>query len=307
MTPAASEGHHLAGRLSVSASPERLLGARRLVVPANGLEFEVFEAGDGDRLALLLHGFPQHAVSWHNQVPFLAGLGYRVWAVNQRGYGRTSRPKRREDYTLDKLTGDVAGLFDASGAASAALVAHDWGGLVAWTFAIRRIRPLARLVIINVPHPLCFRRELKTWGQRRKSWYIGFFQMPALPELLLSAAAGGLLASRLRRAARRPEALSSEVLDVYRANVSAPGAATAMLNWYRTAGRDVMAARDLDAPIDTPTLVVWGEQDIALGLPCLDGIERYCRDLRIERLPGVSHWAPEDAPQEVNRLLGLFL
>ncbi len=105
MTPAGSEGHRVAGRLSVSASLERLLGARRLVVPANGLEFEVFEAGDGDRLALLLHGFPQHAVSWHNQVPFLAGLGYRVWAVNQRGYGRTSRPKRREDYTLDRLLG----------------------------------------------------------------------------------------------------------------------------------------------------------------------------------------------------------
>ena len=154
---------------------ERVLGARRLVVPANGLEFEVFEAGEGDRLALLLHGFPLHAVSWHNQVPFLAGLGYRVWAVNQRGYGGTSRPQRREDYALAQLTGDVAGLIDASGAASATLIGHDWGAFVAWTFAIRRIRPLTRLVIVNVPHPLCFRRELKTWGQRRKSWYIRFF------------------------------------------------------------------------------------------------------------------------------------
>ncbi len=140
------------------------------MVPANGLEFEVFEAGDGDRLALLLHGFPQHAVSWHNQVPLLAGLGYRVWVVNQRGYGGTSRPQRREDYSLDQLTGDIAGLIDTSGADSVTLVGHDWGAFVAWTFAIRRIRPLARLVIVNVPHPLCFRRELKTWSQRRKSW-----------------------------------------------------------------------------------------------------------------------------------------
>ncbi len=291
----------------MSVSPERLLGARRLVVPANGLDFEVFEAGEGNRLALLLHGFPQHAVSWHNQVPFLASLGYRVWAVNQRGYGGTSRPPRREDYSLEKLTGDVAGLIDASGADSATLIAHDWGAFVAWAFAIRRIRPLARLVIVNVPHPLCFRRELNTWAQRRKSWYVAFFQLPLLPELLLTARSGGVLASAMRRGARHPEAFPDDVLEIYRANVSAPGAATAMLNWYRAAGRDVMTARDLDAPIDTPTLVIWGEEDVALGLPCLDGTDRYVRDLRIERLPGISHWAQEDAPQEVNRLLGAFL
>jgi len=277
------------------------------MVAANGLAFEVFEAGEGDRLALLLHGFPQHAVSWHNQVPFLAGLGYRVWAVNQRGYGGTIRPPRRDDYSLEQLTGDIAGLIDASGAASITLVGHDWGAFVAWTFAIRRIRPLARLVIVNVPHPLCFRRELKTWSQRRKSWYAVFFQMPVLPEFLLSAGGGGLLIKMLRNGARNRDAFPDEVLAIYRANVSAPGAATAMLNWYRAAGRDVLAARDLAAPIGTPTLVIWGEQDVALGLPCLEGTDRYVRDLRIEPLPGVSHWAQEDAPQEVNRLLGEFL
>ncbi len=92
---------------------ERWLGAGRIFVRANGLDFEVFEAGEGERLALLLHGFPQHAVSWHNQIPALTGLGYRVWAVNQRGYGGTSRPPKREDYGIEKLTGDAAGLIDA--------------------------------------------------------------------------------------------------------------------------------------------------------------------------------------------------
>lgn len=288
-------------------SVEQLLGARRRVIAAHDLEFEVFEAGEGGKLALLLHGFPQHAVSWHNQVPFLTALGYRVWAVNQRGYGGTSRPPEREDYGLDQLTGDVAGLIDAAGAESVTLIAHDWGAFVAWTFAIRRIRPLERLVIVNVAHPLCFRRELKTWAQRRKSWYAGFFQMPVLPELLLTAGGGRLLAATMRHDACDPQAFPDAVLAVYRANVTIPGAATAMLNWYRAAGRDVMAATDLDAMIETPTLVIWGEEDVALGLPCLNGTDRYVRDLRIERLPDVSHWAQEDAPQEVNRLLGEFL
>jgi pimeloyl-ACP methyl ester carboxylesterase len=131
--------------------------------------------------------------------------------------------------------------------------------------------------------------------------------MPLLPELLLSARSGRLLVKMLRDGARNRDAFPDEVLDIYRANVSAPGAATAMLNWYRAAGWDVLATRDFGTPIDTPTLVIWGEQDVALGLPCLDGTDCYVRDLRIERLPGVSHWAQEDAPQAVNRLLGQFL
>jgi len=286
---------------------ERWLGAGRLFVPANGLDFEVFEAGEGDRLALLLHGFPQHAVSWHNQIPVLTGLGYRVWAVNQRGYGGTSRPPGREDYGLENLTGDVAGLIDASGARSVTLIGHDWGAMVAWVFAIRRIRPLERLVILNVPHPLCFRRALKTWEQRRKSWYVGFFQLPVLPELLLTAGAGRLLIRSLRRGTRKRDAFPDGVLEIYRANVTAPGAATAMLNWYRAAARDGKAAHDLDTPVETPTLIIWGEQDVALSLACLDGTERYVRDLRIERLPGISHFVQEDAPREVNRLLAGFL
>jgi epoxide hydrolase 4 len=131
--------------------------------------------------------------------------------------------------------------------------------------------------------------------------------MPVLPELLLAAGGGSLLVKMLRNGARNRDAFPAEVLEIYRANVSAPGAASAMLNWYRAGGRDVLAARDLAAPVETPTLIIWGELDVALGLPCLDGTDRYVRDLRIYRLPGVSHFAQEDAPQEVNRLLGKFL
>jgi epoxide hydrolase 4 len=288
-------------------APEQMMGARRLIVPANGLAFEVFEAGEGERLALMLHGFPQHAVSFRHQLPFLAGLGYRVWAVNQRGYGGSSRPRDRAAYALSHLTEDVAGLIDASGARSVLLLGHDWGGLIAWTVAIRRMRPLEKLIILNVPHPLCFRHALNTWRQRAMSWYVGFFQMPYLPERLLGAGNGRLVAFAMRRNASHPEFFPDDVLAIYRANVSAPGAAAAMLNWYRAAGRDILMARDLATPVDVPTLVIWGERDMALSLVCLSGTDDYVKHLRIARLPGISHWVQEDAPDEVNRQIGAFV
>ena len=123
-------------------------------VEANGLRFEVLEEGTGDKLALCLHGFPEHAISWRHQIPVLAGMGYRVWAVNQRGYGRTTRPTQVADYALPHLVDDVTGLINAASAKSVVLIGHDWGAMVAWCFAAEQRRPLERLVIMNDPHPL---------------------------------------------------------------------------------------------------------------------------------------------------------
>ena len=271
-------------------------------VEANGQRFEVYEEGQGDRLALCLHGFPEHAVSWRAQMPVLAALGYRVWAVNQRGYGRSARPVGIASYALPELIGDVAALIDASGASSTVLIGHDWGAMVAWCFAATRARPLERLVIMNVPHPLCFRAAMKRWRQRRKSWYIAFFQLPRLPEWMLSRNGGASV-----RQMFRPLRLPPEILSVYADQIAAPGAATAMLNWYRAMRLRAARRIDLGATIEVPTLVIWGEEDIALDLICLDGTDRYVRDLRIERLPRVSHWVQQHAPAKVNALLEDFL
>ncbi len=271
-------------------------------VEANGQRFEVYEEGQGDRLALCLHGFPEHAVSWRAQMPVLAALGYRVWAVNQRGYGRSARPEGIAAYALPELVDDVAGLIDASGAGSVVLIGHDWGAMVAWCVAATRARPLERLVIMNVPHPLCFRAAMTRWRQRRRSWYIAFFQLPRLPERMLSSN-GGAAAARMFRPLRLPP----EILSVYAGQLAEPGAATAMLNWYRAMRLRGGRALDLATPIEVPTLVIWGEDDVALDLICLDGTERYVRNLRVERLPGVSHWVQQHAPERVNALLGDFL
>jgi pimeloyl-ACP methyl ester carboxylesterase len=287
---------------------EALLGARRIFASANGLTFEVFEAGQGERLALLLHGFPETAVMWRHIVAPLVAKGYRVWAVNQRGYGATSRPQGKAQYSLAALTGDVVGLIDASGAKSVMLISHDWGGVIAWVVAIRRLRSLERLVFINIPHPLCFARALKRrFSQKLKSLYVALFQIPAVPVWLLSVGRGFLTGFMIRKAAGRPDATPDEVIDIYRENVAAPGGAAAMLNWYRSALWDVAAARDLGAALATPTLIVWGLDDVALDKSCLEGTERYVTNLRIERLPGVSHFSPEDAPEKVISLINDFL
>ncbi|MFO1116463.1 MAG: alpha/beta hydrolase [Beijerinckiaceae bacterium] len=285
-----------------------LIPGKRIVVPSNGIEMEVYEAGAGDRLALLLHGFPEHAVSWRHLMPVLADMGYRVWAPNQRGYGGTTTPAERSAYSADKLLADIAGLIDRSGAKSVTLIAHDWGALLAWTFAARKIRPLEKLVILNVPHPLCFKREYQTNPkQRKKSWYTRFFQIPWLPETLLSRKGGAPVAKMLRDTCANKANFSREILSVYAANAARPGGMRGMINWYRSAMNDLMSATDLGGKIEVPTLVVWGEKDVALEVSTLDGTDQYVRDLKIVRLPNASHWVQQDEPEAVNSAIKAFL
>jgi pimeloyl-ACP methyl ester carboxylesterase len=289
---------------------ERTAATRTQFVEANGLRFEVLEVGAGDKFALCLHGFPEHAISWRAQMPALAAAGYRVWAVNQRGYGNSSRPSRVADYGIEFLTADIAGLIDAAKAEFAprevALIGHDWGAGVAWYFASQQLRPLDALIIMNVPHPACFRAALKRWRQLRKSWYIGFFQIPWLPDLLLRANHGAAVERMFLQSSLYPESFAGEVMAVYRDNVSQPGAATAMLNWYRAFAR--RGFREADFPvIATRTLVIWGEADVAIDLITLDGTEKYVADLTLRRLPGISHWVQQEAPEMVNAMMVSFL
>lgn len=273
-------------------------------VEANGLTFEVAEAGSGDHLALCLHGFPELNFSWRHQMPLLAELGYRVWAPNQRGYGASSRPKGVENYRTDKIVEDAAALFDASGATKLTLIAHDWGGAIAWLFAIRKVRPIERLVVMNLPHPACFAEALKHGPQRRRSWYIAFFQLPTLPEWAMGRNDARGIREAFRGMAVDKSRFPKAVLDVYAKAAQRPGALTAMINWYRAAFRYRKSALDTaDGKVHVPTLIVWGEEDTALGLETLGGTDRYVRDLTIRRLPGVSHWVQQEAPEAVNGIL----
>jgi pimeloyl-ACP methyl ester carboxylesterase len=279
-------------------------------VDANGIGFHVASCGEGDRLALCLHGFPECWYSWRSQMPLLAELGYRVWAPDMRGYGESDRPPRMNDYAIEVLLEDVAGLIDASRCEETVLIAHDWGAIIAWYFAMRRIRPLQRLVIMNVPHPGPFERVVRTWKQLRKSWYASFFQLPRLPEAILRAGDYRAIREAFRGSALDKSRFPDEVVRVYRDAAARPGALTAMLNYYRALVRGGGAERQrrLGYPmIDVPTLMIWGEEDVALSIESTHRTENWVGDLTLRYLPGVSHWVQQEAPETVNAMLAAWL
>ncbi|HXK24549.1 MAG TPA: alpha/beta fold hydrolase [Myxococcota bacterium] len=282
---------------------------RHLQIAANGLRFHVAEAGAGDRLALCLHGFPECWYSWRHQMPLLAKLGHRVWAPDLRGYGESDRPLAVSDYALERLMDDVAGLVDASGAREVTLLCHDWGGIVGWCFAMRKVRPLARLVCMNVPH-LGAGLEAAGLRQRLRSWYILFFQLPWLPEKLLVGGGARRIGRMLRESAKRLEAFDDADLEVYRQNALRPGAATAMIHYYRALGRGGGYRRQIAQgfpTIETPTLLLWGTEDIALGTELVAPTGRFVRDLTVRFLPGIGHWVQQEAPEAVNAMLEAWL
>ena len=281
-------------------------------VQTKGLRFEVHTCGDpeAEDLALLLHGFPEHAISWRYQLPMLARLGYRVWAPNQRGYGQSDRPEGIEAYRLDRLVADVGDLIDVAGARRVVLFGHDWGGAVAWASALTAVRPIDRLVVMNLPHPRIFLRALgSSFRQRLRSWYVLLFQIPRLPEWLLGRRRAKLVADAFVRATENPQNFPPPILEVYRENALQPGALTAMVNWYRAAARTPKAERDAMLGTDrleTPTLMVWGENDMALGKELTFGTDELVTDFTLRYLPS-SHWVNQDMPEETNAIVEAWL
>ena len=277
-------------------------------IEANGLTFVVDEIGSGDAIALCLHGFPESRFSWRHQLTPLSDLGWRAVAPDLRGYGETTRPDDVGAYRMRHLVEDVAALFDAYGARRRLLVGHDWGAAIAWAFAIRKVRPLDGLVIMNVPHPEVFRSVLRrSWAQRGRSWYMLFFQLPWLPERLLKAAGARAVGRMFSGMAVDKAAFPPEVLRHYRDNALRPGAMTAMINYYRANATEFARPGAACPMIETPTLMVWGEADTALGLELTEGYAPYVADFTLERLPGVSHWVQQEAPDRVNDALTRWL
>jgi pimeloyl-ACP methyl ester carboxylesterase len=262
------------------------------------------EIGEGP-LVLLLHGFPECWVSWRNQLPALANAGFRAVAPDMRGYGTSDKPRGLDAYRIEVLARDVANLVEALGETGAHVVGHDWGGAVAWFFAMWHPERLERLTILNAPHPARFSRAMKRPRQFLRSSYMLFFQVPVIPELLLRANDFLALRRLFRYDPQRPGAYSDEDIEQIVAAAREPGAVRGMLAWYRAMMRRPTHTRW--KTIEKPVQVIWGEKDRYLGREIAEPTRDWVPDLRFTAIPDASHWVQADAPEAVNRLLIDFL
>jgi epoxide hydrolase 4 len=266
------------------------------------IELNAVAAGPPDGpVVLLLHGFPEFWYSWHKQIEPLADAGFRVIVPDQRGYNKSSKPRGAASYALSELTSDVLAIADQLGQERIFLAGHDWGAAVAWSVALLHPQRIAKLAILNVPHPSVMRRYLKNnRRQLRRSWYMFFFQLPFIPEATFSAF-DFRLGVRSLVLSSRAKTFSTEDLAKYRAAWSQPGALTAMINWYRAAFR--YRSKFPDSTIHVSTRILWGMRDAFLLAEMAHDSLRYCDSADLYTFADASHWLQHEEPARVSELL----
>ena len=266
------------------------------------IKLNAVAAGPADGpVVLLLHGFPEFWRSWHHQIEPLAQAGFRVIVPDQRGYNLSDKPPGVASYAISELVSDVIAIANQLSREKIFLAGHDWGAAVAWSAALLHPTRIAKLVVLNVPHPSVMRRFLGTnRRQLRKSWYMFFFQLPWLPEALFRSGNFNMGASSLVRSSK-PGTFSNEDLELYRAAWSQPGALTSMIHWYRAAFRH--RARTADRTVHVPTRILWGERDKFLLAEMAQASLRYCDQAELFTFADASHWLQHEQPARVSELL----
>lgn len=274
------------------------------------LRMQALEAGPSTGpLVLLLHGFPELSESWREVLPVLGAAGFHAVAPDLRGYGGTGRPA--SGYDMDTLAGDIHQLArHLQPGRPVHLVGHDWGGAIAYHVAAHHPDTVDRLAVVNCPPPNVMARRIWWPPQLLRSWYMFFFQVPLLPERLLSADGGRRVPQLIRRAMVDASRATDERLAPYAANFAHPDAARAAVAYYRQAIRGVLTPRGArrmlgEYPrIRAPFRLIWAEEDIALGRELTQGLEPYFESPpEVRYLPGVGHFAPLEAPDQVASLL----
>lgn len=282
----------------------------RISLPT-GVELDVQVAGHGGNPPIiLLHGFPESHRTWRDVVPDLA-RDHFVLAPDQRGYARSSKPAGVEQYSPDKIVADLLALADHFGIDRFTLVGHDWGGAVAWMAALQHPGRVARLVIVNAPHPFVFQRSLfDDPGQRAASQYITAFRGAGIERWMSKQGLESFFDSTFAQVLTREA--SADEKAAYLDEWGQPGAMAAMLNWYRASSVQVPATDEtpprpafLDAPfppVTQPTLVVWGMEDKALLPVQLEGLDALVPDLTIAKVDA-GHFVPwENAPAVIQAM-----
>lgn len=283
----------------------------------NGIRLHYVSCGAPTQpLMLFVHGFPEFWYAWHQQLQEFS-RGYHAVALDLRGFNLSDKPADVKAYRSKYLVEDLRQLILALGHRSCILVAHDWGGAAAWNLATEHPQMIDKLVIINSPHPVTFARALRQHpGQIAASQYMLLFR-DAKAERVMSENNFERLASMFGEMAGGQQVLTGEEQALYRQAWSQPGALTGGLNYYRatplyppTPGGDPgAAALDLDPAqfmVRVPTLILWGERDIALLPVLLDGIEQVVPDVQIQRIPEGSHWVVHEFPERINAAIRHF-
>jgi len=297
----------------IESNEPQMAGIEHARVDCGEVSLHCALAGDpGKPLVVLLHGFPESWYSWRHQIPVLAEH-FRVAVPSLRGYGQSDRPKDVASYEMQHLTGDVRGLIRALGHDYAFVVGHDWGGGIAWAFAIDHPQACRKLVVCNCPHLAIFQKALRSNPrQLLRSWYMLFFQIPWLPEWLLTrnhlaAVERGFRSMVVRK--DREVFSDADLLELKRV-FDPPGAMTAAINYYRAQVRNPgkLARYSLESRIRCPTLLIWAEDDVALGKELTYGTEALIEaPFAIRYVPECSHWVQQERPEVVNEALLEFL
>ena len=269
-------------------------------IETNGISLHVVTAGDPSHEPIvLLHGFPEFWYGWHKQIDYLAQQGYYVIVPDQRGYNLSDKPKGVKNYHIDLLAKDITGLIEVMGYTQVYVIAHDWGGVVAWWVATHYPQYLKKLMILNAPHPnnLSDTREFDL-SQLLKSWYIIFFQLPLLPEWISKHTN----TFRDAMVGSHDQSFTEEDFQYYEKAWSQPDVITSTINWYRAAVRYLMGQPlPPDESIDVEIRMVWGEEDKFLGKPLAQRALRLCSNGELYFIPGATHWIAHDEPEVVNQ------
>jgi pimeloyl-ACP methyl ester carboxylesterase len=246
---------------------------------------------------VLLHGFPEQPSIWDDIAGTLSAQGYRTFAPRQRGYDPANRPSGRSGYRTELLVQDVLDLADREGLDRFHVVGHDWGGALAWWLAAHHADRLLTMTSLATPHPAAMGAVALRSTQALKSYYVGLFQLPWLPERALLAGGGARFRRSLERSGLSP-AHAEELVDAMRE----PGALTGAISWYRgSRARQLLRLPVVDG---VPVLYVWGSEDLALSRAAAVATSRYVRSpYRFVPLEGASHWLPEEHSDLVLPLL----
>lgn len=282
-------------------------------IETNNIKLHVVTDGPEDGTpVILLHGFPEFHYGWRKQVPALVEAGFRVIVPDQRGYNLSDKPKSISSYNVDTLAKDILGLFDHYGIQKARLAAHDWGGVVAWHLAIHYPERLEKLAILNAPHPdVMMRFMFESADQRKRSWYVFFFQIPFFVEWALRKENYRNLVRTLVGSGRK-STFSRADIEEYRKAWSQPGALSAMLNWYRSIVRGSLKnvlrkKQPSERRVKVRTLMLWGKNDAALSHKMAQPSIEMCDDGTLIFFEKATHWVQHDEADEVNKNLLQFL